>query len=173
MGAEDAMSQVTAKPEVTKRVVLDLDLCIECRSCAAACYYGHNETVGVHFAEIGPALLPVVCRQCEEPACIDVCPSKSMHRGPSGIVERAVFSCRGCGSCARSCPFGVISLELSGHQVVKCDLCRDRTERGQEPRCVHVCPTGALKFVEESESDLGEHMLLGGRVTGRQLLKRR
>ena len=26
---------------IEKRVMLDLDLCVECRSCSAACYYGH------------------------------------------------------------------------------------------------------------------------------------
>jgi Fe-S-cluster-containing dehydrogenase component len=166
------MSELATK-EISGRVVLDLDLCIECRSCAAACYYGHNRAVGVHFAEIGPALLPVVCRQCEEPACVDVCPSKAMSRGPSGVVERALFSCRGCGSCARACPFGIISLELTGHQVVKCDLCRDRLEQHLAPRCVHVCPTGALRFVEPAEVDREDLLLLGGRLSGRQLFKRR
>ena len=167
------MTQAAEQGEITKRVVLDLDRCIECRSCAAACYYGHNEMLGVHFAEIGPALLPVVCRQCEEPACVDVCPSKAMRRGPSGIVQRAVFSCRGCGSCARACPFGIISLELTRHHVAKCDLCADRTERGLEPRCVHVCPTGALRFVDETDVEEEGEILLGGRTTGERLLKRR
>ena len=168
------MSVTETKPEVTRRVVLDLDLCIECRSCAAACHYGHHESLGVHFAEIGPALLPVVCRQCEEPACIDVCPSKAMHRGPSGIVQRAVFSCRGCGSCARACPFGIISVEMTRHHVAKCDLCADRTEQGLELRCVHVCPTGALQFVAGGDVTAeDDRILLGGRTTGCHLYKRR
>ena len=167
------MTTTAVETKVSKRVVLDLDLCIECRSCAAACFYGHAETMGVHFAEIGPALLPVVCRQCEEPACVDVCPAKSMHRGPSGIVQRAIFSCRGCGSCARACPFGVISLEPSRNQIAKCDLCAEQTETGLEPLCVQVCPTKALRFVEEQPTGAGEVTLLGGRLVGQQLFKRR
>ena len=167
------MTTTPVEVKVSKRVVLDLDLCIECRSCAAACYYGHSKILGVHFAEIGPALLPMVCRQCEDPACVEVCPAGSMHRGPSGIVQRAIFSCRGCGSCARACPFGVISLEPSRNQIAKCDLCAERTQEGLEPLCVHVCPTGALRFVEEQPTGAGDVMLIGGRLSGRQPLKRR
>jgi molybdopterin-containing oxidoreductase family iron-sulfur binding subunit len=36
---------------------------------------------------------------------------------------------------------------LAGKDVVqKCDLCVDRTDRGQVPACVHHCPTEALVF---------------------------
>jgi Fe-S-cluster-containing dehydrogenase component len=49
------------------------------------------------------------------------------------------------------CPFGVIDISRDGKAVVKCDLCIERTEAGQEPACVVSCPTGALQFCELTE----------------------
>jgi Fe-S-cluster-containing dehydrogenase component len=167
------MSEAIAGREVERRVVLDLDRCIECKSCMAACWYGHGRMTGINFVEVGPAVLPLVCRQCDEPACVEVCPAKAMERGPTGVVARAAFSCRACGSCVRACPFGVLSLEMVGHQVAKCDLCDDRLERGLEPRCVAVCPTGALRFATPPEIESQGLTVLGGRVAGDHPIRRR
>jgi len=49
------------------------------------------------------------------------------------------------------CPFGVIDLTPDGKAMIKCDLCIERTEAGQEPACVAGCPTGAMKFREINE----------------------
>ena len=159
--------------QVDRRVVLDLDRCIECKSCMAACFYGHGEMAGVQFVDIGPAVLPVVCRQCGDPACVEVCPAEAMTRDARGVVARGVFSCRGCGSCVRACPFGVLTLEMVGHQVTKCDLCEDRLARGQDPRCVAVCPTGALRFATAEEVEAEGLTVLGGRIAGDHPIRRR
>lgn len=167
------MAETGAAQVIEKRVVLDLDRCIECKSCMAACFYGHEEMAGVQFVDIGPALLPVVCRQCADPACVEVCPAEAMIRNERGVVARGIFRCRGCGSCVRACPFGVLSLEMVGHQVAKCDLCQDRIERGLEPRCVAVCPTGALRFATTEEIEAEGLTVLGGRVAGDHPIRRR
>lgn len=167
------MAETGAAQVIEKRVVLDLDRCIECKSCMAACFYGHEEMAGVQFVDIGPALLPVVCRQCADPACVEVCPAEAMIRDERGVVARGIFRCRGCGSCVRACPFGVLSLEMVGHQVAKCDLCQDRIERGLEPRCVAVCPTGALRFATTEEIEAEGLTVLGGRVVGDHPIRRR
>ena len=173
---------------VEKRVLLDLDRCIECRSCAAACYYSHGNMACVGFARSGWALLPVICRQCKAPACVEACPGEGTVRDEHGVVRRNPARCGGCGSCARACPFGVISTELggvpggyrspqqmNGYQVAKCDLCADRTEGGQaaEPRCVSACPAGALVWADEQHARERGLDVLGGRATGEHPYKRR
>ena len=173
---------------IEKRVVIDLDRCIECRSCAAACYYSHANMPAVRFARGGWALLPVICRQCKAAPCVDACPAEAMVRNDAGIVKRRLFRCIGCGSCARACPFGVIPdrLEgvpttirtpnsLSGHQVAKCDLCEDRTTTDLDavPRCVAACPVGALLFADEHLAAEQKLQVLGGRTTGEDPYKRR
>jgi len=181
---------------VEKRVLIDLDRCIECGSCAAACYYSHANMPAVGFARSGWALLPLICRQCKAASCVDVCPAEAMVRDDAGVVRRKLFRCIGCGSCARACPFGVIPNELggtpvalkapermSGHQVAKCDLCADRTagdaeadfgERsGVVPRCVAACPSGALVYADEHRAREEALEVLGGRTTGEDPFKRR
>ena len=179
----------TATPKtIEKRVLIDLDRCVECQSCAAACYYSHANMPAVQFARSGWALLPVICRQCKAASCVDTCPAEAMVRDDAGVVRRRLFRCIGCGSCARACPFGVIPDQLggtpppsksperlTGHQVAKCDLCADRTSGDSDvvPRCVAACPAGALKFADEREAEaLGIHVI-GGRTTGDHFFKRR
>jgi Fe-S-cluster-containing dehydrogenase component len=171
-----------------KRVLIDLDRCIECQSCSAACYYSHANMPTVRFARAGWALLPVICRQCKAAACVEACPAEAMVRDEKGVVRRRLFRCIGCGSCARACPFGVLPAGLSGtpagkrtmddftgHQIAKCDLCADRTAAGgdAEPRCVAACPSGALRFADEREAESLKIQMVGGRTMADHLFKRR
>jgi formate dehydrogenase iron-sulfur subunit len=71
-----------------------------------------------------------------------------MKKQLDGMVTRSSFKCVGCSSCAIACPFGVIQPDLTKHIVPKCDLCIDRLEEGEIPRCVATCTSGALSFEE-------------------------
>uniref|UniRef100_A0A7V3ZVT1 4Fe-4S dicluster domain-containing protein n=1 Tax=candidate division WOR-3 bacterium TaxID=2052148 RepID=A0A7V3ZVT1_UNCW3 len=131
-------------------LVLDLDLCIGCRSCESACrsYFENEKRLTVN--EIKPYVtLPQACKHCEEPLCLAACPFGVIKRDEEkGIVFQASFHCVGCKSCALACPFGVIENNLSFHVTQKCNLCYEN-EKG--PRCALSCATGALKFIKESE----------------------
>ncbi|MFW6159016.1 MAG: 4Fe-4S dicluster domain-containing protein [Planctomycetota bacterium] len=173
---------------IEKRVFVDMDRCIECGSCAAACYYSHADMPAVQQARAGWALLPVICRQCKSAPCVDVCPAEAMVRDDQGVVRRRLFRCIGCGSCARACPFGVITTtlggtpvawkspdRLSGHQVAKCDLCADRLSEHPDavPRCVAACPAGALVFADAREAPEEGIKVVGGRTAAEDFYKRR
>ena len=160
--------------QVVKRVLIDLDRCVECGSCAAACFHSHRDMPIVQSARQGPALLPVICRQCKAASCVDACPVEAMLRDDNGVVRRALFRCIGCGSCARACPFGVLPVQVTRRQIAKCDLCQDRTASGTGvPRCVAACPAGALRFEDERQAPAAKIMMLGGRTTGEHPFKRR
>ncbi|MHC4982964.1 MAG: 4Fe-4S dicluster domain-containing protein [Planctomycetota bacterium] len=178
----------TTSQEVRKRVLIDMDRCVECGSCAAACYFSHGQMPVVGTARSGVALLPVICRQCKSASCVDACPVEAMVRDESGVVRRRLFRCIGCGSCAKACPFGVLPNELgglpagyrscedlSGRQIPKCDLCEDRIKAGGKvvPRCVAACPAGALVFADEHEAPRAQLVVYGGRTTGEDPFKRR
>ena len=180
------MQASTTQP-VAQRVLIDMDRCIECGSCAAACYTSHANYAIVSFARCGAALLPVICRQCKDASCVAACPVEAMVLDDHGVVRRQMLRCIGCGSCARACPFGVLPSEptgeprgfrsgdrISGHQMAKCDLCEDRLQAGlNTPRCVAACPSGALLFADEHQAAEQGFCVLGGRTTGEDLFKRR
>jgi Fe-S-cluster-containing dehydrogenase component len=140
---------------MAKRIVLDLDYCIGCQSCAAACQAAYHGEVRIRYGEIGSkAFLPMACRHCEEPLCAAACPFEVLTiAGQDKLVIQSSFRCTGCRSCLLACPWGVIDESLLRRITQKCTECAERaTLTGQAgPRCVSACASGALKFLEESE----------------------
>ena len=163
----------TTETAVDKRVILDMDRCVGCRSCSAACFYGHEGMPNVAYGIIEEGTLPVVCRQCEDPACVPACPVEALRREATGVVQRSRVLCIGCGSCVHACPFGVIHPDLTQHQVAKCDLCEERVLAGGEPRCVSTCTSGALRFESAETLEKDKVLLLSGRTSGQHPYKRR
>ena len=54
--------------------------------------------------------------------------------------------CIGCSNCVLACPFGVPRYVAAIDQMMKCDMCFDRTSIGKKPMCATVCPSQALFF---------------------------
>ena len=146
----------------SKGVYLNLDLCCGCRSCAAACAYGHHlQSLLGHAPLASDAELPLHCFHCDQPACAAACPNEAMKKMADGTVQRSHFKCVGCRSCTVACPFGVIQLDLAKHLTPKCDLCFDRLAEGEIPRCVQTCTSGALSFaaVDDQVADQNVNMI--------------
>ena len=158
---------------IEKRVVLDVDLCVECRSCGAACFYGHHDQPIINYADTEKVSVPIICRQCKKPACVAACPNEAMSQDELTVSRRSPVKCTGCGSCVRGCPFGVLTDEMIKHAVPKCDLCEERVLEGKAPRCVETCTSGALSFREVEEVEAERLLLLSTRTAGHHPLKRR
>jgi formate dehydrogenase iron-sulfur subunit len=158
--------------KITRRIVLDLDRCIGCRACGAACHVGHHDQTNLVPGRVDEiAILPVHCRHCEEPACAKACPRGALYQAESGFVRRAELLCVGCRTCSFACPFGVIPAEFVRHVSPKCDLCVDRVSEGGIPRCVASCTSGALSFVELAET-VGQPEYVGGRIQSHAVVRR-
>jgi Fe-S-cluster-containing dehydrogenase component len=55
--------------------------------------------------------------------------------------------CIACSNCVLACPFGIPKVMLGPEQMMKCDMCYDRTSSGLRPMCATVCPSQALTYV--------------------------
>jgi Fe-S-cluster-containing dehydrogenase component len=102
----------------------------------------------------------MVCMHCENPTCAQVCPADAIKRTPDGVVQSSLRErCIGCSNCVDACPFGVPRYYPDIDQMLKCDMCYDRTAYGLRPMCATVCPSEALFFgtLEEFQSRRGGH----------------
>ncbi len=83
----------------------------------------------------------LTCFQCDEAACVKVCPVTALRRNEStGAIEVDENRCIGCGLCSIACPFGHMSHDANGGIAVKCDLC------GGDPACAAFCPSKTLEY---------------------------
>lgn len=132
---------------------VDPSRCIGCNSCVEACREceTHPGISMIHLVEIRRKetvqTSPMVCMHCEKPACQAVCPADAIKRTADGVVQSSLKPrCIGCTNCVFACPFGVPKYESEFDQMMKCDMCYDRTSVGKKPMCATVCPSGALFF---------------------------
>ncbi len=147
-------------------IVVDVGKCVGCHSCEMACAIAHSEAEvladairqeplprpGVIVVAVGEAAVPLQCRHCEEAPCVQVCPRDALQRpDPEGPVLVDHELCTGCQACVIVCPFGMITMSSDGKSVIKCDLCIERLDRGEQPACVEACPTGSLQLLDSAE----------------------
>ena len=154
---------------MSKTIVTDIEKCVACKGCEIACALEHSASKRLEEAvRESPApqsrvavlandrySVPLQCRHCEDAPCIFVCPTLAMHRQAVGspvLIDRD--KCIGCRACLVACPFGAIDMARDGRAVVKCDLCLERSLRGEQPACVESCPTGAMRLCETEDLNL-------------------
>jgi Fe-S-cluster-containing dehydrogenase component len=137
---------------------VDPSRCIGCQACYHACAEceTHRGRSMIHLEYVdrrdSPQTVPVVCMHCEEPACAAVCPADAIKKTPDGVVQSALEArCIGCSNCVLACPFGVPRYVAELDQMMKCDMCYDRTSVGRKPMCATVCPSGAIAWGPREE----------------------
>ena len=100
----------------------------------------------------------LTCNHCAKPACVANCPSGAMQKDPDdGTVFIDYKECIGCGTCVKSCPYGVPVLQEDKGTSGKCDGCKAFRDAGQNPVCVDACVMRALEYgdIEELRAQHG------------------
>jgi len=133
---------------------VDPSRCIGCKACENACAEcdTHRGTPMIHVDFLDRAnsiaTVPTVCMHCRNPTCAQVCPADAIKMTDDGVVQSSLKPrCVACNNCVLACPFGVPKMNVRAEQMMKCDMCYDRTSVGKRPMCATVCPSQALAYV--------------------------
>lgn len=136
-----------------KQLMLKPEKCTGCRTCELICSYNRakdfnprNSAVSVMIYDEAAIAVPVMCLQCEEACCVDVCPVHAMYRAEDGTIRCDMHKCIVCKICVNACPLGGASFSQATRKIVKCELCDG------DPGCVKFCPSGALVYSEEGDA---------------------
>ena len=144
------------------RILIDKDLCKGCKSCVLACMMRNSNADNMYTLDLNSMdtesknhiemdrnnqPVPIFCRHCDEPECVMTCMSGAMSKDEeSGIVSYDESKCGSCFMCVMSCPYGLLKVDdRSKQKILKCDLCKNE----EIPKCVEMCPTGAIKLQKE------------------------
>ena len=96
--------------------------------------------------------LPVMCQHCQDPPCVDVCPTGASFKRADGIVLVDKHTCIGCRYCMMACPYKARSFiheDLTDQKphaprgkgtVESCTLCVHKVDAGDgTTACAEAC----------------------------------
>ncbi|PLR84867.1 DMSO/selenate family reductase complex B subunit [Bacillus sp. V33-4] len=149
---------------------INMAICIGCKTCVVACKDKNDLEVGRNYRRVydfeegeypNPAIshLSISCNHCEEPKCVEGCPTGAMYkRAEDGVVLVDHDKCVGCKYCQWNCPYSGPQYNEELGKMTKCDTCIDLREKGEEPACVTSCPMRAIEFgpIEELRKKYGD-----------------
>lgn len=165
---------------MTYGMLIDLKKCIGCHACSVACKEAHGTRPGVRrsrvtrelegaYPDVRMTSYPMLCMQCENAPCVEICPTGASIKRDDGIVVINKDECIGCKSCMNACPYdarqfsedenGYFGETLNEYEDLmyptmpagtmdKCTFCAERIDAGdgQMQACVAACPGGARTF---------------------------
>lgn len=158
-------------------MVVDLDRCIGCMGCKVACKLENGIALGTSRIEvysIGPTgkypdlemyFLPVMCQQCAQPSCVNVCPTGACYKNDEdGVIFIDKEKCIGCKSCMKACPYSANNFNSEMRVMDKCTLCDHLQKSDEKPACVKNCSGSALYFgdINDPGSDAAKALKKAG-----------
>jgi len=174
LGCSALAEEHPAAPPQAVSMLYDATKCIGCKSCVVACASENGLSpdtrvdplhqspidlnsftktiIKLYKPDDGEGAYSFVKRQCMhclDPFCVAACPFHALQKDHStGVVGWEAEKCIGCRYCQVACPYEIPKFEWEAlnAKIVKCEFCRDRLAKDQEPACTTVCPTKAVIF---------------------------
>jgi Fe-S-cluster-containing dehydrogenase component len=151
-------------------MVIDVAKCHDCNNCFMACKDEHVDNDWEGYTASQPRhghrwmnieriergkysrndvrYLPMPCQHCENAPCIKASDG-AITRREDGIVMIDMVKAKGNEKLVKACPYGAIYWNDEVATPQKCTFCAhlldNKDWKPGIPRCVHTCPTGALK----------------------------
>jgi len=152
-------------------MLIDLRRCIGCHTCSIACKVENGVSLGAFrtwvkmvergsYPRVKRFFLPLGCNNCDDPVCVAICPIGATWQRDDGIVVVEEDQCIGCKFCLITCPYTMRSLDPLTQSIQKCDFCRPRIDRGEEPVCVESCLGKARIFGDLADPQSRINILL-------------
>ncbi len=153
----DVQAELGGQVTVGRTLVVNPETCTGCHYCELICSLVHEGECNFDLSRIAifktqgggtHENLPVVCQQCLDPVCAEVCPEEAISRDEeTGLLSVNEDSCTGCQTCVNSCPVGGMLYHPANGCAMNCDLC------GGDPECVKHCSYDAIEYLPLSESE--------------------
>jgi Fe-S-cluster-containing dehydrogenase component/anaerobic selenocysteine-containing dehydrogenase len=105
-------------------MAIDMDKCVGCSACVAACYIENNVAMSGreqhlrgrelawirlegYYADDGSSLdvVPTMCQQCDYAPCEPVCPVYATYHNNEGLNVQVYNRCVGTRYCSNNCPY--------------------------------------------------------------------
>jgi anaerobic dimethyl sulfoxide reductase subunit B (iron-sulfur subunit) len=144
---------------------LDTAACTGCKACQISCKDKNQLPVGVlwrrvievsggswqarqgaWFSSVRAYFVSSACMHCENPICVEVCPTQAMSQREDGIVLIDEERCIGCRYCEMACPYKAPQFDCAKGVMTKCDFCYDLLDQGEPPACVSACQMRVLHY---------------------------
>jgi len=157
-------------------ILIDVAKCTGCYACFLACkdencgeefpgYTAAQPMTGqfwINLTEVERGVFPKVklnhvpkmCNHCAEPGCMQQAENGAVYKREDGIVIIDPDKAVGQKQIVNTCPHRMIFWNEEKQLPQKCDMCAHFLDQGFErPRCVEMCPTGALLFGDLNDPD--------------------
>lgn len=138
---------------MSKMILIDPEKCTGCFICELECSFKHTGECRPSASRISVVSwdktgisTPVVCSQCHDAPCMNVCPTGAITRDSNDALTINPKACIKCKLCIAACPFGCMRYDSLKHEPIKCDLC------GGDPQCVKSCPSNALTYIDSIDA---------------------
>lgn len=153
-------------------MAIDAGKCMNCKACVVACQQRNATPYGLFRNWVresplpnspnGLGYQPGACMHCDQPLCVEACPTHATFKAKDGSVRIDPQRCIGCGGCVAACPYDARFKNPITGVADKCDYCQgalggigasDAFPGGLPPACVLACPTHCRVFGDADNPD--------------------